>query len=462
MAGDSRTLHVYWRGQMVGELLDAGSHVEFTYAPGWLDDEGAEPLAPGIPLDGGGAQRSDAVQAFFENLLPEGSVREFIGRAIQVSPGNVFGMLERLGGDTAGAVSLVPAGETPSEEPRYVPVTAKQVCEWIRLWRGAPLTDMQGESARMSLSGAQDKITLRIDDGTMMLPLGTAPSTHIVKPSIDHRVDVRNTAVNETLVMTLAAEIGLTVPYVRYDADLDAAVIDRYDRVRIESGRVELMDSLDVCQALGIPSGRKYEAEGGPSLVDVFDLVQRMCARPAAAKKRLIQWVAFNLAVGNMDGHAKNLSLVQGERGWELAPFYDLLCTSAYPALSKKFAFSIGGCNKPKWIVQRHWERFATQLGMKPRYVLGEIEAIFDRVEARLPSVVAFLRLQMPPETHGTVSVTESAIAECTRVQRSRYRLERIIDPLLADDEAEDQADNKADEASPPPAASALRLSGMR
>jgi serine/threonine-protein kinase HipA len=51
-----------------------------------------------------GQYTGDLVQAYFDNLLPEGSVRDFIARAEHISPTNVFGLLERFGGDTAGAL----------------------------------------------------------------------------------------------------------------------------------------------------------------------------------------------------------------------------------------------------------------------------------------------------------------------------------------------------------------------
>ena len=100
-----------------------------------------------------------------------------------------------------------------------------------------------------------------------------APSSHIIKPSIQHRQDIPHTAINEALVMMLAERIGMQVAKVRYAPELKAVVIARYDRIVSPEGRLLRLHQNDLCQILGIPSGKKYEAEGGPSLKACFDNV---------------------------------------------------------------------------------------------------------------------------------------------------------------------------------------------
>ena len=52
-------------------------------------------------------------------------------------------------------------------------------------------------------------------------------------------------------------------------------------------------------------------------------------------------WVFFNFLTGNMDGHAKNLSLMYQGKQVRLAPLYDMMCTDIYEDLSKKLAMKI-------------------------------------------------------------------------------------------------------------------------
>ena len=334
----------------------------FAYSHSWLGRGDAVPLASNLPLD---EQWHDgeAVTTYFDNLLPEGSVRDFVARALQVSTGNVFALLERFGGDTAGALALLPQGQLPSPKPRYLPMTHEAVHKCFASSRGIPI-NLAGGEARIALAGAQDKMAVFIaPTGAMAIPLGDAPSSHIVKPSMDHRAHLPQTAINEALVMGLAAAIGLDVTPVRYAPDLDAVVIARYDRQWVD-GDLQRLHQNDLCQTLGIEPGRKYESEGGPTLAMCCTAVMQHSSKPALDKKRMLEWAVFNVAVGNMDSHAKNLSLLTMGGHTRLAPFYDLVCTTVYKHLSRRFAFKIGGESRPGWIMGRHWDRLAVELAV--------------------------------------------------------------------------------------------------
>jgi serine/threonine-protein kinase HipA len=386
-----KRLLVYLGEQLVGYLHEGdGNGLSFNYVQDWLVQPNAITLCPELALSDS-LFSGEAVSSFFENLLPEGDVLDFISKAAQISAGNVFGLLERFGGDTAGAFSILPEGLLPSDEPHYLPVTPEAIKQWFDRSRGIPL-DISGEQARMSLSGAQDKMTVFIDSqGNVSLPLRAAPSSHIIKPSIQHRQDIPHTAINEALVMSLAERIGLDVAKVRYSPELNAVVIARYDRTTHKNGRLNRLHQNDLCQTLGIPSGKKYEAEGGPSLKICFDAVLARSAQPALEKKRLIEWVIFNVLVGNMDGHAKNLSLMIKGARTQLAPFYDLVCTAVYPNLSQKLAFKMGGENRPHWLMRRHWDQFAEEIAVKPKFISKVMINMIERIEWVLPDVATEL-----------------------------------------------------------------------
>ena len=165
---------------------------------------------------------------------------------MHVSHGNVFALLERFGGDTAGALSLLPQGQLPSPKPRYLPMTHEAVRQCFASSRGIPL-NLAGGEARIALPGAQDKMAVLIaPTGAIAIPLEDAPSSHIVKPSIDRRVHLPQTAINEALVMRLAAAIGLDVTPVRYAPDLYAVVIARYDRQWVD-GDLQRLHQNDLC-----------------------------------------------------------------------------------------------------------------------------------------------------------------------------------------------------------------------
>jgi len=415
-----KRLDVFMGGVLVGALCEhPDGGLEFSYDAAWLAGGQAVPLSPILPL-GEHSHTGEAVVAYFDNLLPEGSVRDFIARVEHISPGNVFGWLERFGGDTAGALSLLPHGQVPSAEPRYLPVTVEAIREWFNTSRGIPL-HMTGGQARMSLSGTQDKMSVFVDDGgALAIPLGDAPSSHIIKPSMGYRPDIPHTAINEALVMMLAKAVGLDVPEVRFVPELDAVLIARYDRQRRPGRPLQRLHQNDLCQMMGIATTRKYESEGGPSLKACVETVMQYSHQPARDKKRLVEWVIFNLLVGNMDSHAKNLSLLTVDGRTRLAPFYDLVCTTVYPQLSRKFAFKIGGENRPEWIRERHWARFADEIGVKARWVDSVRGTLLKRIEGALQEVVDTLSGQVnPPKGRAMIARLDTEIRQMLKHRSS-------------------------------------------
>jgi serine/threonine-protein kinase HipA len=409
-----KQLDVFMTGELIGHLReDDGGVMAFGYSRLWLARTDAIPLAPNLPLDEQW-HAGEFVAAYFDNLLPEGGVRDFAARALHVSPGNVFALLERFGGDTAGALALLPQGQLPSPRPRYLPMTHEAVHKCFASSRGIPI-NLAGGEARIALAGAQDKMAVFIaPTGAMAIPLGDAPSSHIVKPSMDHRAHLPQTAINEALVMGLAAAIGLDVAPVRYAPELDAAVMARYDR-QWGGGHLQRLHQNDLCQTLGIEPGRKHESEGGPTLPMCCAAVMQHSSKPALDKKRMLEWAVFNVAVGNMDSHAKNLSLLATGGHTRLAPFYDLVCTTVYEHLSRRFAFKIGGESRPGWIMGRHWDRLAVELAVKPQLLRTIRLDICLRIKRELPKVAGALRAQVThPEGLAMIDLVAAEIRRCT------------------------------------------------
>ena len=360
-------LDVYFGAERVGTVHDA-STLAFEYAAAWL--ERAEPMAvAAIPLQPG-RQDSVAVQAFFENLLPEGELRDYL--AAQRKASTLFSLLLEVAGDTAGGFVIVPGGEMP-QPPAYEPTTWQAIAAILRK-KSAAAIDLAGEGARISLAGAQDKTSLALfDDGVPRLPKGASPSTHILKPNIKRLAKVWHSAVNETIVMRMAGHCGLPTAEVFYEPHTESCVVRRFDRVTRPDGTLARLVQYDLCQLGGTPSDRKYEKEGGPGLSTCADLIRRYSTQPALDLRHFVNWILFNLYVGNNDSHAKNLSLyaVPG-RGVLLTPFYDLMCTRLYPGLSQEFAFSIGGELKPGSMTRQHLEALARQLGMRPQFFVRQ------------------------------------------------------------------------------------------
>lgn len=65
-----------------------------------------------------------------------------------------------------------------------------------------------------------------------------------------------------------------------------------------------------MCPALGHPSDRKYQAQGGPGVVAAVSLLRQASAVPAQDLPRFWRALVFNRLIGKRDAHAKSFSLL--------------------------------------------------------------------------------------------------------------------------------------------------------
>ncbi len=377
-------LLVFCRGRKVGDLWpgqDGG--LFFQYDDGWLRYDGRFPVSLSLPL-GPDVFAGGPAHAFFANLLPEGAVRTAVCQRLGISEGNDFALLAAIGGDCAGALSIAPH-EPGQREAGYRELVEDELQRWLESW---PVLSLAvGEpGVRLSLAGAQDKLPVYLDGDRLMLPLGDAPSSHILK--LPGR-DFAHLPANECLVTMLAREIGLPAvdASLRSIGDEQVCVVRRYDRALDRDGRLVRLHQEDFCQALGHLPQVKYEQEGGPSFARCFELVSRHCTDPLPATAALLDWLIFGLLAGNADGHAKNLALVWDESGRIcLAPFYDLVCTRAYPRLDRRLAMGIGACLDPGQVSGSDWRVLAAELGMGARFLVDRVRAMAEAMPTALDS----------------------------------------------------------------------------
>ncbi len=415
-------LRVWFADHVVGRLDGAdGAHLVLTYDPAWLGWSDAFAISASLPLraapfdDGKG-------HAFFANLLPEGGVRDAICGRLGISRDNDLALLRAIGGECAGALSVLDAELEPARPTRaaYQLLDDRRLQGFVSGGRVIPLL-AGGPGTRLSLAGAQDKVPVALLDGKLHLPIGTAPSTHILK--LPHR-DFAHLPINEAFVLALAARVGLDVVSAELTARTDppSLLIERYDRVASDSPwPVALLHQEDLCQALGLPPTRKYEQEGGPSLAAAIELVRAQVRRPIVDVERVIEWQAFNLCVGNSDGHGKNLSILYGRAGAQLAPFYDLVATRHYPALDRFLAMGVGSQRDPDRIGRAQWEALALALGLGARTVIAMVDGVAERCTDLMAASVADFRAR-----HGAQSVLQTLPRAITRWAT---RLRRALAP---------------------------------
>lgn len=390
----ARALDVYFDHELLGQLVqDDDGQITFGYAASWLEKDGAFAISHSLPLR---PERytQKACRGFFGGLLPEEGNRKVIARILQISDKNDFAMLERIGGECAGALTFLPEGSAPHEPDQHYRVLAgAELADILRTLPKRPL--LAGEQGvRLSLAGAQHKIAVRVDaGGNVSLPLGYAPSTHILKPAIATWEGIVS---NEAFCMRLAKAAGLAAAETTAHRveDVPYLLSRRYDRAIDEHGNIRRLHQEDFCQALGIPAEIKYQPEGGPGLKDCFDMLRLASSNPVQDLLALLDAVIFNLLVGNYDAHAKNYALLYGAEGARrLAPLYDLVSTVYYPEIDNTLAMKIGGEANPDRVSGKEFDAFARDAGLAPAGVKRRVSELAERLRLQTG------KMEKPDET---------------------------------------------------------------
>lgn len=394
-----------------------GFAASFAYDSEYLTRPGAVPLSASLPLQP--APYGDAgARAFFDNLLPEGERRRTEALARRIDPADLVGLLGALGADCPGAVSVLPGGAVPTKMPGRLG-TDYEVLDGDRLAAlvgevaaGRPL----GGRARFSVAGVQRKLALARDPagGGFLLPRDGAPTTHILKVEARDG-EHRGIVANEALCLDVFRRLGL--PAVQAErmtlGTTQALVVARYDRA-VQDGQVIRLHQEDAAQALGVPRELKYEDDAeqaglGQERRGFAALLGRFAALtrgPGDARLSLVRAAHANWLLGNADAHLKNFALLHDEAradilaadqaigfGFDLAPFYDVVCTGAYSEVDQTLAMRVGRASRWDAVERADWLLLAAQMFPGRRVGAGVLAQQLDwlrhMASAMLPAIDA-------------------------------------------------------------------------
>ena len=365
-------LNVFFGNKKAGSLESTENRgVIFVYDENYLNDKKTVPLSASLPL-----QREEFSQKqcipFFSGLLPEEDSRKKIADYLHISETSTLKLLEALGGECAGLISILSEDEDDLfsketsyklDSKNYEPLDDNRLLEFIEKMNTRPLIKAD-DKLRLSLAGAQEKLALAKINGEWYLPLNGSPSTHILKPT--RTGSLSSLAQNEYICMKLAKSFGLPVP----DVDLlniagkDVFVVERYDRIK-EANSIQRLHQEDFCQALSIMSTSKYQNNGGPGIIDIFNTILKVCTVPALESQKFLRYVLFNYVIGNCDSHGKNYSLIYKNNRVELSPLYDVVSTIIYSGLTEKLSMKIGKHYEIQKVTQEDFSLLAESLNIK-------------------------------------------------------------------------------------------------
>lgn len=379
-----------WFGQAKAGALsqDEAGALSYAYYPDYLIGQEPRAISFSMPLQE--SPYADRIaRPFFSGLLPDEGARQRLAGALGISAGNAFGLLEVIGGECAGALSLYPPGQTPqsSDDDGVEILSPARLEEILGKLRERPLLGGE-EGVRLSLAGAQDKLAVCVEGENIGLAKGGRPTTHILKPFIQA---LDGTVENELFCLRLAARLKLPIPSVemRHGGAIPFLLVERYDRSRHKDGTITRLHQEDFCQALSVPPELKYEEEGGPGTERSLDLIDRATARPAADRLAFIRMLIFHYIVGNADAHGKNYALLYHAKVPGLAPLYDVVCTAAYPRLAKKLAMAIGGRSVPDTIQLKHWLTLVPDTRGAQRLLVKDMTELAGRIRGEADKLLA-------------------------------------------------------------------------
>jgi serine/threonine-protein kinase HipA len=321
----------------VGLLTVRGNLSSFAFFDSYLNDTARPVLGQLFEEEPRGRWRqAQRLPTWFANLLPEeGPLRDFLAGALGVSARSEIRLLEALGPDLPGAVTVRTTDDPDTGELRRFDRDGGAL---------TPAAENRG-GLRFSVAGVQLKLSMVQDANTIRLAGRGEWGNRFAKfPGVLPRVPE-----NEYAMMTLARACDLNVPEIQLvhaDAlgplppaferlrESTVFVIERFDRLGAEQVHIE-----DLNQVIGNWPEHKYR---GLSYENLGRLILELCGEEDFWE--YLRRLVFNLAVGNEDAHLKNWSLIYPDRiNPRLAPLYDVVSTVVLPGLTRETALKLGG-----------------------------------------------------------------------------------------------------------------------
>lgn len=411
MKKDVQMLNVFMNGVSIGTLEKvARGNLIFTYDQNWLETPGARPISLSLPLVSQ-PFTGDKVYNFFDNLLPDNQqIRARIQAKFKIANNQPFEILGTIGKDCVGAIQILDAAAPPFEQTiEAKPLDEKKIAHILRGYQNYPLgMSDETQDFRISIAGAQEKSAFLYHKNKWNIPLGQTPTNHIFKLPIGYiqhqNMDLSDSCENEWLCSKIIEAFGLSVPKseVLYFEDVKVLVVERFDRKLASNKKWILrLPQEDMCQALGVSSHLKYEADGGPGISEIMNLllgsVDPVKDRDDFYCSQVLFWL-----LAAIDGHAKNFSIfIEPEGKYRLTPFYDIM--SAYPLITKnhlpskkiKMSMSLKGKNN-----HYHWynieRRHFLETAKNAKFSVERAEAILDDMLKKVDTVIEQVTANLP------------------------------------------------------------------
>jgi serine/threonine-protein kinase HipA len=298
-----------------GQLIRASTY-EFRYVQAQAEQAAVALLMPAAQQLTW--QDGDLFPPMDQNL-PEGDLFMKIRELFPKQPMTPMHMLALVGRNGIGRLGY----SLPDQAPTPMPRTLSKSELLGTAYTPEVFNDLVAAylSTGAGIAGMQPKIMVP-DRPTVPIPSLIVKAASPAYPGL---------AANEFLCLTAAQEAGIETPTFSLSDDGQMLVLDRFDLVVHDDGRVERLGFEDIAALAGlrvrdILSDRKYQG----SYQRIAELLRQFQLH-SDNLHRFFEQVAFSIMVRNGDAHLKNFGLLyrSSEDVW-LAPMFDVVTTSIY------------------------------------------------------------------------------------------------------------------------------------
>jgi serine/threonine-protein kinase HipA len=327
-----------------------------------------------------------ALPTYFSNMLPEGSLRDYILATKKIHPNDEFSILKALSDDLPGNIRI----------HAIQPLTEQQLKSDFQP-EVIPLAADEDETLRFSLAGIQMKLSMKRRDARFTLSRPGNWGDYIIKtPSSIHA----HLPENEYSMMRLAQAAGVSIPEISL-VDIDkldhlppinlpqekyAFAIKRFDR-EIEN-RIHIED---FAQVLGLRGRDKYGATNYDTLARIL-LTQSQ--RSIQDLEQFITRITVNILLGNTDAHIKNWSLIYHDKiNPILSPAYDIVSSLTY-INDRNNALNLGGIKYFYDLSQDAVDKFIRHILLPADIVNHTIKTTVEAAQATWPQLIKELPIK--------------------------------------------------------------------
>jgi len=225
--------------------------------------------------------------------------------------------------------------------------------------------EAQKLTGKLSISGVQPKLSVKLDKKQNILIPVTEGGEYILKPQT---FTFPNIPENEQCCMDIAEELNIDIPphcLITLKDESLAYVVKRFDREKDIKFHQENFAQI-------LEQSDKYKG----SVEQIGKGLRRISSSPGYDIQLFFERVVLNFILGNGDAHLKNYSVSYREDNIRLTPAYDIVCSKLVIPDDEDSAITVNG--KKNNLQRKDFDTLAEYLNIPIKVRYENFEKKFD------------------------------------------------------------------------------------